>query len=207
MSTSHRPTPSSLLATTLLAGIIGVGCSGQSSTTTAAQPAGDEQVKADYDKAGKLQKIEYDRNKDGRPDTWGYMDGTRVVRVEMDRNDDGQVDRWEYHSTTGEPAPPPAPENAVDPSLERIEESSRFDGKVSRTEFFVNGVLAKTEEDTDGNGAVDKWEVYEHGALVALSLDTTGRGTPDRRLIYRNGGVDHVETDPSGSGAFTPVTP
>lgn len=206
MSTSHRLAPSSLLAATLLAGGIASGCSGQSSTT-AAQPAGNEQVKAEYDKTGKLQKIEYDRDKDGKPDTWGYMDGSRVVRVEMDRNGDGQVDRWEYHSATGELATPPAPEGAVDASLERIEESTRFDGKVSRKEFFVEGVLAKTEEDTDGNGAVDKWEVYERGALAALSLDTTGRGTPDRRLVYKNGGMDHVETDPSGSGTFTPVTP
>lgn len=206
MSTSHRLAPSSLLATALLVGGIGAGCTGQPSKT-ASQPAGNEQVKAEYDKAGKLQKIQYDRDNDGKPDTWGYMDGTRVVRVEMDRNGDGQVDRWEYHSAMGEPAPPPAPEGSVDPSLDRIEESTRFDGKVSRKEFFVNGVLAKTEEDTDGNGAVDKWEVYERGALAALSLDTTGRGTPDRRLIYTNGGVDHVETDPSGSGTFTPVTP
>jgi antitoxin component YwqK of YwqJK toxin-antitoxin module len=206
VSTLHRIAPSSLIAAALLAGVAGVGCTGQPSTA-AAPPAGNEQVKAEYDKTGKLQKIEYDRDKDGKPDTWGYMDGSRVVRVEMDRNGDGRVDRWEYHSATGEPTPPPAPEDAVDPSLERIEESTRFDGTVSRKEFFVNGVLAKTEEDTDGNGAVDKWEVYERGALAALSLDTTGRGTPDRRLIYKNGGVDHVETDPSGIGTFTPAAP
>lgn len=193
----------------MLASLVSVGCTGDAPPASAqpGQPAGDDQVKAEYDKAGKLQKLEYDRNNDGKPDTWGFMDGARVVRVEVDRNGDGNVDRWEYHNTDGVPAPPPAPADAVDPSLERIEESTRFDGTVSRKEFFTNGVLVKTEEDTDGNGAIDKWETYEHGALTVLALDTAGRGTPDRRLIYKDGAVDHVETDASGTGTFTAATP
>lgn len=209
MSTSHRRAPACLSAVALLASVVAFGCTGAvpQSSSQSPQPAGDDRVKAEYDKAGKLQKIEYDRDNDGKPDTWGFMDGTRVVRVEVDRNGDGKVDRWEYHNTDGVPTPPPAPADAVDPSLERIEESTRFDGTVSRKEYFTNGVLAKTEEDTDGNGTVDKWETYENGALTALSLDTTGRGRPDRRLIYKDGAVDHVETDPSGTGTFTPAQP
>lgn len=199
---------SGVLAATLLVSAACAGCTNHAPAAgQSASPAGDEHVKAEYDKAGKLQKIEYDRNNDGKPDTWGYMDGIRVVRVEVDRNGDGQVDRWEFHTTEGVPTPPPAPADAVDPSLERIEESTRFDGTVSRREFFSAGVLAKTEEDTDGNGAIDKWETYEQGALSVLALDTTGRGTPDRRLIYKAGAVDRVETDPAGTGAFALATP
>lgn len=208
MSISHRFAPFGTLAAALLVSGVGAGCTDATpATTRTAQPAGDDHLKAEYDKAGRLQKLEYDRNNDGRPDTWGYMDGIRVVRVEVDCNGDGQVDRWEFHTTEGVPTPPPAPEDAVDPSLERIEESTRFDGKVSRKEFFTAGVLTRTEEDTDGNGAIDKWETYEGGALSVLALDTTGRGTPDRRLIYKAGTVDRIETDPAGTGATAPPKP
>ena len=70
------------------------------------QPARNALPKAEYDDRGKLQKIEYDRNNDGRIDAWGYMDGARVVRVEVDENGDGQVDRWEYHASDAAAATP-----------------------------------------------------------------------------------------------------
>ncbi|MGE3957928.1 MAG: hypothetical protein AB7H96_14510 [Vicinamibacterales bacterium] len=179
-------------------------CSPAAPPDPSASQAGPGQVTPQYDRTGKLEKIEYDRNRDGKTDTWGYMDGTRVVKVEEDRNGDGAVDRWEYHRADG-PAPiaPPAPDGAVDPSIERIEEATRFDGKVSRWEFFAGGLLTRTEEDTDGNGKVDKWETYENGGLSLMALDTTGRGTPDRRLVYRpDGSLDRIESDPEGSGQF-----
>lgn len=172
---------------------------------TAAAPQGNAQVKPEYDATGKLTKIEYDRNKDGKSDTWGYMDGSRVVRVEMDRNGDGQIDRWEFHRADVAPGAAPA---GVDKTVERIEESTRFDGKVSRTEFFENGALVKVEEDTDGDGRLDKWEIYANGALQLQELDTEGRGRADRRLIYAaDGAFDHMEADLDGSGTFKPLKP
>ena len=169
---------------------------------------GNARLKPEYDASGTLRKIEYDRNNDGKVDAWGYMDGSRVVRVETDENGDGQVDRWEFHretpavqasSQTGDPA---------DRTIERIELSTRFDGRVSRKEYFTNGVLTKVEEDTNGDGKMDKWETYTDGSLSQLELDTKGRGTPDRRLIYRpDGAFDHIETDPTGSGTFTRLQP
>ena len=173
---------------------------------TAAVPQGHAQVTPEYDATGKLTKIEYDRNKDGKPDTWGYMDGSRVVRVEMDRNGDGQIDRWEFHRADGT-APGAAPAGA-DKTVERIEESTKFDEKVSRKEFFENGALVKVEEDTDGDGRLDKWETYANGALQLQELDTEGRGRADRRLIYAaDGAFDHMEADLDGSGTFKPLKP
>jgi hypothetical protein len=165
---------------------------------------GNARLKPEYDASGTLRKIEYDRNNDGKVDAWGYMDGSRVVRVETDENGDGQVDRWEFHRET--PAVPASSQTGdpVDRTIERIELSTRFDGRVSRKEYFTNGVLAKVEEDTNGDGKMDKWETYRDGSLSQLELDTKGRGTPDRRLIYRpDGAFDHIETDPTGSGTFT----
>jgi hypothetical protein len=51
-----------------------------------------------YDKqTGRLTRLSYDTNKNGRIDTECYMDGTRVVRIELDRDEDGKVERWEYY--------------------------------------------------------------------------------------------------------------
>jgi hypothetical protein len=165
---------------------------------------GNARLKPEYDASGTLRKIEYDRNNDGKVDAWGYMDGSRVVRVETDENGDGQVDRWEFHRETPAVQASSQTGDPVDRTIERIELSTRFDGRVSRKEYFNYGVLTKVEEDTNGDGKMDKWETYRDGSLSQLELDTKGRGTPDRRLIYRpDGAFDHIETDPSGSGTFT----
>ncbi len=173
-------------------------------------PKGTDQLKPEYDASGKLQKLEYDRDKDGKVDTWGYMDGARVVRVEVDENGDGKVDRWEHHraGTEAGSAAPAATAAGVHTSVERIERATKFDGTVSRREFFESGALTNIEEDTDGNGKVDKWETYTDGSLAVMALDTAGRGTPDRRLVYRpDGTMDHIEADPNGTGTFTPLNP
>ena len=190
------------------ASLFAVACAPQPSgvrpPAATSQPAGTAQPTPEYDDKGKLQKIEYDRNNDGRIDSWGYMDGARVVRVEVDENGDGQVDRWEFHRETPAVQASSQTGDPVDRTIERIELSTRFDGRVSRKEYFTDGVLTKVEEDTNGDGKMDKWETYRDGSLSQLELDTKGRGTPDRRLIYRpDGAFDHIETDPTGSGTFT----
>ena len=167
-----------------------------------AEPAGEAKgrIQPSYDqKTGKLARLAYDSNGDGKEDAWAYMDGAHLVRLEADENQDGRIDRWEYY---------PAGTSEVKQAPERIERSTRGDGRVSRREFIERGALVRIEEDTDGNGATDKWETYVDGALAMLALDTSGRGKPDRRLIYRpDGGLDHIEVDPTGSGRFEPMKP
>lgn len=169
---------------------LAAGCGG------AAPPAGAQgRITPAYDQAtGRLTRLAYDANDNGKDDTWASMDGARLTTLEADENEDGRIDRWEYY---------PAGAGGPRQTPERIERSTRFDGKVSRREFFENGVMTRVEEDTDGNGALDKWETYAGGALAVLALDTSGRGRPDRRLIYRpDGSLDRIEADPSGTGRF-----
>ena len=171
----------------------------------AAPPAAAREVEPTYDpKTGRLTRLAADSNGNGVPDTWGYMDGSRVIRVETDEDEDGRIDRWEYHRTTGSAADQGRP----DQTLERIERSTRRDGRVSRWEYFTDGVLSRAEEDTTGNGKVDKWETYTAGALSMIALDTRGSGKPDRRLVYRpDGTFDREDVDPTGSGHFEPIEP
>ena len=162
--------------------------------------AADKKIEAQYDdKSGRLSRLDYDANGNGKPDTWGFMDGMQIIKLEADENEDGKVDRWEYYGVSvqgsgGKPAP------------ERIDRATRLDGRVSRREFFEQGRLARIEEDTDGDGSTDKWSTYAGGTLATLSMDTQRRGKPDRRLIYRpDGTLDRIETDSAGTGNFQPV--
>ena len=184
------------------------GCSvSEPATANEAGARPDNRIQPQYDAAGKLQKLDYDRDGDGKPETWGYMDGTRIVRVESDENGDGAVDRWEFHRSAAADAGP-AQGTGPDTTIERVERAAKFDGRVSRWEFFDAGVLARVEEDTDGNGKVDKWETYTAGALSVMALDTQGRGTPDRRLVYGpDGAFDRLEADSEGTGTFKRIDP
>ena len=168
-----------------------------------------DRLRPEYDQQGKLSRLSYDRDGNGKVDTWGYMNGSRVVRIEVDEDGDGAVDRWEYYaaagaargaetSTGGETALAGVESSAR--TLERIERAMRHDGKVSRKEFFEAGRLSRTEEDTDGDGRPDKWETYRSGSLAMMELDTDGHGQPTRRLIYRaDGSVEGVEVESAGA--------
>ncbi len=178
------------------------------------QPGGDAatpRIQPAYNKdTGRLERITYDRNGDGKLDAWLYMDGTRVVLAELDENYDGKVDRWEYYgdrpaslpTRTGRGLPLPAS------LIVRAEQSTRDDGRVNRWETYENGRLSGVQEDTTGDGRVDKWETYVDGALRQLELDTKGTGRPDRRIAYpEDGEPGRLEVDRNGDGHFAPVTP
>lgn len=157
-------------------------------------------VQPEYDRAtGRLTRIAYDANGNGVHDTWASMDGARLVTLEADENENGRIDRWEYYpASAASPRTPP----------ERIERSTRDDGRVNRKEFFEGAEMVRVEEDTDGNGLVDKWETYAAGALSMLTLDENGDGKPDRRLLYNaDGSLNRIEIDPAGSGQFRPLLP
>jgi hypothetical protein len=181
---------------------------------SACEPAGPgspgyRRMEPEYDDSGRLTRLLYDRDGDGKVDTWAYMDGARIVRAEVDENGDGTVDRWEYYrdgssGSAGQGSPAIAP----DRTIERIERAKRLDGKISRTEYFENGELTRVEEDTDGNGVIDKWERYVGGSLSIMALDTRGSGKPDRRFIYRpDGSFDRIEQDPGSPSGSKTVTP
>jgi hypothetical protein len=182
---------------------------------SACEPSGPEgpgyhRTEPEYDDTGRLTRLLYDGDGDGKVDTWAYMNGTRIVRAEVDENGDGTVDRWEYYrdGPSGSAAPGLPPAIAPDKMIERIERAKRLDGKISRTEYFENGELTRVEEDTDGNGVIDKWETYTGGSLSIMALDTQGRGKPDRRLIYKpDGSFDRIEQDPAAPPDFKTVKP
>ena len=188
------------IARSSLAAMVGLGLACLTwGCESAAGSAAQGRIQPSYDQAsGKLTRLAYDSNGDGKHDTWAFMDGAKLTRLEADENQDGRIDRWEFYPANA------ASGSKVSP--ERIERSTRLDGQVSRREFFENGVMVRVEEDTDGNGKTDKWETYVGGTLTVLALDTTGRGTADRRLVYgADGSLEKIEADRAGTGNFEVV--
>lgn len=157
----------------------------------------EDRVEATYDKkTGKLSQLTVDAKKDGKPNIFSYMDGTRFVRIEIDEDEDGKIDRWEYYgadqklekvglSRSNDGKVDSWAYQAPDGSIEKMEVSKHRDGKVDRTEFYEKSVLVRAEEDSNGDGRPDKWETYADGALVTVSFDTRFTGIPDRTIDYR----------------------
>jgi hypothetical protein len=170
----------------------------------AAKPSTGAVVPGYNAKTGRLERISYDRNKDGKPDAWLYLDGTTATRAELDENFDGAIDRWEeYLTSTPTVSGGPVPRG----QLVKAEQSTRFDGNVSRWERYDLGRLATVEEDTTGDGRPDKWETWADGSLAEVALDTKGAGKPDRRIVYPpDGGSPQLLVD-SGDGRFKAAIP
>lgn len=190
-------------------------------------------TQASYDrKTLKLTEITYDRNKNGKIDTWTKMDGARPVSSQIDTNEDGKIDRWEEYGPDGKlvkvmwerPKPPTAKDQTMtgrpdaaafmgpDGSVERIEysEVSELTNKESivRREFYQGSRLVRAEEDTLGTGSMDRFEQYDtNGRLIAVELDETADGKPDRRLNYSpEGALLSIETGPDGKGGYLKKT-
>ena len=196
MSNSQSKASLSAIAAAVLSSVV-IACSAP------AQPQPQRRVTPVYSKeTGRLEQLTSDRNGDGKIDTRAFMDGTRLQRVEIDRNGDSKPDRWEHYKTS------PDARATSQVEIERAEEASASDERITRREFFEGGAVIRVEEDTDADGRTDKWEHYRNGQLVRIELDLKGAGFPDRRMTYRrDGNVDRVEEDPDGRGNWRPFTP
>jgi hypothetical protein len=193
------------------------------------KPAGDRPV-ADYDPStGRLRRIVFDANKNGKNDAVSYMDGTRIIRVELDLDENGKVERWDFYKSDGtldkvglasrnDGVMDSQAYYTVSGVLARIEVSTKRDGRFDRTEFYEHNVLVRSQDDTDGDGRPDKWDDYaprpNHAAgepaytITATAFDDSRSGRPERRFVYApNGTVARVEFDPDASGQWRPRQP
>ena len=101
-----------------------VGCAGPESSNRL--PGGyrlvqKEQFQALYGPDGRIVRLLYDRNHDGRAEgTIVYRPNGKPERVELDTDEDGAIDRWEHFRTDG--------------TLDRVDVDANRDGKVDRTD-------------------------------------------------------------------------
>ena len=159
--------------------------------------APEQHVEAVYDQtSGRLSQLTINTAKDGKPNTFSYMNGSKFVRIELDNDEDGKIDRWEYYgadqklervgfSRANDGLADAWAFQGADGLVSRVEVSTRRDGKSDRTEFYEKGAMVRVEQDTDADGRVDKWEKYEDGALVSVSFDTEKTGKPTTTIDYK----------------------
>jgi hypothetical protein len=165
--------------------------------------------KAYYDASGRLQRIEYDSNGDGRPDVIAYHDGAKSPHLlEIDENFDGKIDRWEDYDPSGILVKVGVSRRGTErPDMwtfpgpgglpARKEYDDNGDGLVDRVEIYTAGQLVKVELDTSGDGQMHRWQEWRDGHLLTEEFDIDGDGKPDRRIRYaKNGRIEVIEKIP-----------
>lgn len=126
---------------------------------------------SDYDAAtGKLQRLAADLNKNGKIDSWLYMDGARSIRAERDLNEDGKVDYWESYREDGK-------------TLSSTARDESGDGTPDKWETYGSGGLQAAEWDDNSDGVRDRRWTYDAGGQLAwIESEPDGRGGYLRRV-------------------------
>src|SRR5689334_9932803 len=108
-------------------------------------------IKPTYDRTtGKLTRLTYDSNHNGRVDTWTDMDGARAIETRLDQNEDGRIDRWEYYDAQGK--------------LVKVGVSRKDDGKPDAWAYGRPGALERIDVSSTGDEhRIDRWEHYANG--------------------------------------------
>jgi hypothetical protein len=157
--------------------------------------------KAFYDPWGRLQRIEYDSNGDGKPDHIAHHDGEKSPHLlEVDEDFDSRTDRWEEYDARGQltrvgmsrrggAAPDlwivPGPDGLT-PARKEYDDDG--DGRPERVEILSAGVVTRIEMDADRDGRPDRWRTLAGGRLTMEELDTDADGKPDRRIRFDDKG-------------------
>lgn len=155
--------------------------------------------KAFYDPWGRLARIEYDANGDGKADHIAHHEGRKLARMlEIDADFDGAIERWEYYDDQGLLVKVGAARKSSAPDIwtfsdpagqvVRIEYDEDGDGAPDRAEILEGGAVAGVELDTDRDGDTDRWQTWRAGRLLDEALDIDGDGAPDRRIRYGEAG-------------------
>jgi len=152
-----------------------------------------------YDPWGKLQRVEYDGNGDGRADIVAHHNGEKSPRqLEIDEDFDGKTDRWEDYDPAGRLAKVGVSRKGKGPDLwltpgpgdlpSKKEYDDTGDMRVDRTEILERGLLVRVELDADNDGKADRWQDWSTGRLASEDLDTDADGQADRRITYSDKG-------------------
>jgi len=158
------------------------------------------EYKGFYDRHGRLDRIEYDSNGDGKTDHIARHSGQKSPHtLEVDEDFDGRIDRWEDYDPQGRlvkvgvsRSNRGAPDlwitlgSADVPAKKEYDENG--DMHIDRTEFFERGLIVRVELDTDADGKVNRWQDWRTGRLTTEDVDSDGDGRPDRRITYTDKG-------------------
>jgi len=136
-----------------------------------------------------------DAKKDGKPNIYSYMDGTKFVRIEIDNDEDGKIDRWEYYGAESETAESRVSRGTMATSTRgrmrrptaqsgKVEVSTLRNGKVDRTEFYEKGVMVRAQVESDGTQDRQVGNLRRR-FIGHCAFDTKRTGSPIERIDYR----------------------
>jgi len=111
-----------------------------------------------------------DFNRDGKPDGWSYMAGSRVEKQEIDLNFDGKVDAVYIYGEGGQ---------VVEEVLD-----TNSDGKMDNWRSYKNGKVVLDKLDSDFDGSIDLWVYVEKGGIYRIERDLDKDGKPDNASVY-----------------------
>ncbi|MCU0241551.1 MAG: hypothetical protein MUF51_03905 [Vicinamibacteria bacterium] len=164
--------------------------------------------RAVYDRWGRVERIEFDKNGDGKPDHISHHGGAKMPNlIEIDEDFDGRFDRWEYYDAASKLIKIGATRRGGWPDIwiipgsdgqaARNEYDEDGDRVVDRAENLKGGRVAQTEIDTNRDGRFDRWQAWRGGRIASEEIDTNGDGQPDRRIQFAaDGRVRLVEKIP-----------
>ena len=142
-----------------------------------------------YDGAGRLDRVAYDADGDGRADVLTVFGPNGApLRAEIDSDKDGVVDRWESYGPDGR--------------LAKVATSRRTPGVPDLWSYPDGfGGVSRREYDDDGDGRPERAESLLDGVVVAEEFDTTGSGRWDKRVVRGpDGAVARIDSDPDDQG-------
>ncbi len=112
---------------------------------------------------------EYDRNRDGKIDTWYTYKNGSVVKVAYDRNFDGAPDIWAEYK---------------DELVTLEKEDNDFNGKSDVTYYFEKGVVSIAEFRLNEATITTKKQIFRDGVLREEWVDKDLDGKFDERIIF-----------------------
>lgn len=114
-----------------------------------------------------------DFNRDGRIETWVYVDGSgQVRRRESDFDRDGRIDDIMIYKGG---------------SLIERDQATTLRGKLDTWQFYQGGKLVRAERDSDGDAVIDQWWEYPKTAdcpMIHSDVDGDGRPDPGSTVDY-----------------------
>jgi hypothetical protein len=147
-------------------------CKGKKQDTTPKQDTA-AKIDASLCDEGKRRVVNFDLNKDGKPDVWHLYNGEVETCKIDDFDHDGRKDFVIAYDASHTPV------------YRKVD--TDWDGNYDMLEVFEKGTLTETERDSDFDGKFDVKEIYVAGTLQSVRRDRNGDNRPDQWEQYADG--------------------
>ena len=138
--------------------------------------------------AARPNPVTEDENGDGKPDTFYYYEGKRLVRTEVDGNFDGLIDWWYFYDADGR--------------YVRAERDKNYDGKPDDWCFYEKGEPVNQKNDTDFNGLVDCITTFANGVATQVDYMPNESKIVTRRQVLKDSVLVEELVDENRDGTF-----